>query len=57
MKGFQRKVIKHSLRINPRSNLVKQLLHCFYEEKHKAIREEIGKLLAVGFIREINHPE
>lgn len=31
---------------------------CFSDkEKHKAIGEEISKLLAADFIREINHPE
>jgi hypothetical protein len=36
---------------------MKQRLRYFDEEKHKAIGEEIGKLLTTGFIREIYHPE
>jgi hypothetical protein len=27
------------------------------EEKHKVIGEEIHKLLEVGFIKEVHHPE
>jgi hypothetical protein len=34
---------------------VKQRLRHFDEERHKANGEEISKLLAVGFIHEINH--
>jgi hypothetical protein len=36
---------------------VKQQLRCFDEEKHRAIGEDIRKLLAVGFIKEVFHPE
>jgi hypothetical protein len=36
---------------------VKRWLHHFDEEKHKAIGEEISKLIIVGFIRDINHLE
>jgi hypothetical protein len=36
---------------------VKQRLRCFDEEKCRAIGEEVGNLLADGFIREIHHPE
>jgi hypothetical protein len=36
---------------------VKKRLRYFDEEKRKVIEEEISKLLAVGFICEINHPE
>jgi hypothetical protein len=57
MKGIPREVTEHSLRINPWSNSMKQRLHYFDEEKHKAIGEEIDKLLTTGFIREIYHPE
>lgn len=57
MKGILRETVEHSLRINPGSNSVKQRLHCFDEEKHKATGEEIRKLLIVGFIRKINQPE
>ena len=36
---------------------MKQRLRRFDEEKRRAIGEEIAKLLAVGFIKEVHHPE
>jgi hypothetical protein len=36
---------------------VKQRLHRFNEEKRRAIGEEIVKLLAASFIKEVYHPE
>jgi hypothetical protein len=57
MKGIPREVVEHSLRVNPKSKSVKQRLRQFDEEKRRAVGEEIGKLLAVAFIWEINHPE
>ena len=45
------------LKIHPDSKPVKQRLRCFDEEKRRAIGEEIAKLLAAGFIREVSHPE
>jgi hypothetical protein len=56
MPGIPRKVIKHSLAIHPTARLVAQRLRRFNEEKCKAIGEEVVKLLAVGFVREIHHP-
>jgi hypothetical protein len=36
---------------------VKQHLCRFDEEKHRAIGEEVHKLMAAGFIKEVFHPE
>jgi hypothetical protein len=36
---------------------MKQPLRRFDEEKHRAIGEEIHKLMATGFIEEVFHPE
>jgi hypothetical protein len=36
---------------------VKQHLRCFDEEKCRAIGEEVHKLMAAGFIKEVFHPE
>jgi hypothetical protein len=36
---------------------VKQHLRRFDEEKHRAIGEEVHKLMAAGFIKEVFHPE
>ena len=57
MPGISREVAEHTLQILPGSKLVKQCLRCFDEEKRRAIGEEIAKLLAAGFIREVHHPE
>ena len=57
MLGIPREVTEHTLKIHPASKMVKQHLHRFDEEKRRAIGEEIAKLLAIGFIREVHHPE
>ena len=57
MPGIPREVAEHSLNIRPGSKPVKQRLRRFDEEKRRVIGEEISKLLAVGFIKEVYHPE
>ena len=57
MPGIPREVVEHTLKIHLGSRPVKQRLHRFDEEKHRAIGEEIAKLLTAGFIREVHHPE
>ena len=56
MLGISREVAKHALKIRPGSKPVKQHLCHFDEEKRRAIGEEITKLLAAGFIKEVYHP-
>jgi hypothetical protein len=57
MPGIPREVAKHALKIRPGSKPVKQRLRRFDEKKHRAIGEEISKLLAYGFTKEVYHPE
>ena len=57
MLGIPRGVTEHALKIRPGSKPVKQHLHRFDKEKHRAIGEEIAKLLASGFIKEVYHPK
>ena len=57
MPGILREVAEHTLKIRLGSKLVMQRLHCFDEEKHRAIGEEIVKLLVAGFIKEVYYPE
>jgi ribonuclease HI len=57
MPGIPRDVTEHSLDIRARARPVKQTLRRFDEEKRRAIGEEIHKLLAAGFIKEVFHPE
>jgi len=57
MPGIPREVAEHSLEIRAGSKPVKQRLRRFDEEKRKIIGEEIHKLLTVGFIKEVHHPD
>ena len=57
MPSIPREVAEHSLDIRAGSKPVKQRLRRFDEEKRRAIGEEIHKLLAAGFIKEVFHPE
>jgi ribonuclease HI len=57
MSGLPRDVAEHSLDIRAGAQPVKQSLCRFDEEKHRAIGEEVHKLMAVGFIKEVFHPE
>ena len=57
MPGIPREVAEHALKIHSESKPVIQRLRRFDEEKRSAIGEEIAKLLAAGFIREVSYPE
>ena len=56
MPGILREVIEHALKIRLGSKPMKQRMCCFDEEKHRAIGEEIAKLLVAGFFKEVYHP-
>ena len=55
MPDIPQDITEHALRIIPSSKPVKQCLRCFDDERLRAIGEEITKLLATGFIREVFH--
>jgi hypothetical protein len=57
MPGIPRDVAEHSLDIRARARPVKQSLRRFDEEKRRAIGEEVHKLMAAWFIKEVFHPE
>jgi len=57
MPGILREVAEHALKIHPDSKPVKQPLRRFDKEKRRALGEEIAKLLAARFIREVSHLE
>ena len=57
MPGVPKELIKHSLNVNPTATPKKQRLRRFSAEKREAIKKEIAKLLAAGFIKEVYHPE
>jgi hypothetical protein len=57
MPGVPRELIEHSLNVHPKAVLKKQRLRRFAHDKCEAIKREIAKLLAAGFIKEVIHPE
>ena len=57
MPGVPREVIEHSLNVKEGAKPVKQRLRCFASDRKEAIREEITKLLAARFIKEVYHPD
>ena len=57
MLGIPREVAEHTLKIHLGSRPIKQHLRRFDEEKRRAIGEEITKLSATKFIKEVHHPE
>ena len=57
MSRIPRGVAEHALCLIPGSKPAKQRLHHFDNERRRAIGEEIAKLLAAGFIREVFHSD
>ena len=57
MPGIPREITEHAQRVVPGSKPIKQCLRRFDDERRRAISEEIGKLLAAGFIKEIYHSD
>ena len=57
MGGIDPTIITHKLNTNPSFKPVKQKRRSFAPERQKAISEEVGKLLQVGAIREVEYPK
>ena len=57
MPGIPREVAEHALCLILGSKPAKQRLRHFDDERHRAIGEEIAKLLAARFIREVFHSD
>ena len=57
MGGVDLVVITHRLKFNPSFKQVKQMRRSFAPERQKVINEEVGKLLKVKAIREVEYPE
>ena len=57
MPSVPSELAEHTLNIDPKFKLVRQFLRRFNVERRKAIGEEVARLLAAGFIREIYHSE
>nr|CAE01788.1 OSJNBa0039K24.7 [Oryza sativa Japonica Group] len=57
MPGIPREVIEHSLYVKEDAKPIKQRLRRFAQDRKDAIKEELTKLLAAGFIKEVLHPD
>jgi hypothetical protein len=57
MPGVPKELIEHCLKVDPKSTPKKQHLRRFAPDKWEAIKKELAKLLAAGFIKEVYHPE
>ena len=57
MPGVVRELAEHNLNIDPKLKPVKQFLRHFNDVRRNTIGEEIARLLAAGFIREVFYPE
>ena len=57
MPGIPREVAEHALRLILGSKPAKQRLRRFDDERRMAIGEEVTKLLAAGFIKEVYHSD
>jgi hypothetical protein len=55
--GVPKELIENCLKVDRKATLKKQWLQCFTPDKREAIKKELAKLLAAGFIKEVYHPE
>ena len=49
-------IASHRLNVIPSSRPIRQKVQCFYPNKQNIIQAKVDKLLAVGFIREVEYP-
>ena len=57
MLGVPREVVEHSLKVDPKAKPIKQKLRRFAQDRKEAIWVELTMFLAVGFIKEVYHPD
>jgi hypothetical protein len=57
MPGVPQRLIEHSLNVSKTAKPIKQKLRQFAHDKKEAIRVEVARLLAAGFIKEVYHPD
>jgi hypothetical protein len=56
MPGVPRELAEHKLKVYPQARPIRQKLRRFTPDKREAIRAELARLVAAGFIREVLHP-
>ena len=57
MPGIPASIIQHRLNVDPEKKPVQQRRRVFAPERNKAVMDEVNKLLAANFIREVHYPE
>ena len=57
MPGIPASIIQHRLKVDPEKKPVQQRIRVFAPERNKAVMDEVNKLLAANFIREVHYPE
>ena len=57
MPGMAPEIIQHKLNVNPDRKPVQQRRRVFTPERDQVVTNEVTKLLAAGFIREMHYPE
>jgi hypothetical protein len=55
MPGVPRELVEHKLKVYPQARPIRQKLRRFRPDKREAIRAELARLVAAGFIREVLH--
>jgi hypothetical protein len=56
MSGVSREVAENTLNIKPNSKSIKQGMRRFNQEKRRAMGEDLSRLLATDFVKEVQHP-
>jgi hypothetical protein len=56
MPRIPKKMIEHKLSIDPAYKSIKQKERRYTPERCETIRQEVNKLLEVGFIRSVDYP-
>ena len=57
MPGIPANIIQHHLNVDPKKKPVQQRRRVFALEQNKAVMDEVNKLLATNFIREVYYPK
>ena len=57
MSGIPTDIIQHHLNVDPEKKPIQQRGRVFTPERNKAVMDEVNKLLAANFIREVYYPE
>ena len=57
MPSIDGSVIEHRLNVDLKKKPIQQKRRVFAPERNKVVMEEVEKLLAMGFIREVYYPE